>query len=227
MSTYAAPTAIPSDYARIKRVDNLEALFNTAARIRATNGRDHNAVVLTRRLLGDFNALAVGLRAMDKDYESKRYLELDYDALAAIKPFDDAGVEQARQHILSDMRVAQAYQRRTFWFGRVLQTKLRVITNYNLDAIEGFHKDGRPRLCCCYNTPTTEGIRDEDAVDLQGPLRGNVYGVREGAVPFAFTPGELWYQYGGGSPKKQPYFIHRGPPSAGTAPRLMMLADLR
>jgi hypothetical protein len=227
MPTFAAPTAVPEDYARIKRVESLTQLFAAAATVRATQGRDHNAVLLPRRLSGDFNALAQALRAMDADYEGKRYREMDYDALAATGPLADAGAEEARQHILADMRMTRAYQRGTFWFGRRLATGLRVITNYNLAAIEGFHKDGRPRLCCCYNAPATEGIRDQDAVALQGPLRGNVYGIKEGARPFAFAPGDLWYQFGGGSPKKRPYFIHRGPSSAGAAPRLMMIADLR
>lgn len=220
------PHYIPADYNRIQVVGSLSALFDAAAQIGADRGRVHNVALWPRHLSGDFNGLAQALAAKELAGGRERYFNATRDYLARLQT-GDAAMDEARRHIVADIEAVKEFQRSRFWFGKRLAADVRVIERYNLDAIEGFHKDGRPRFCCGYTAPVTEGLRDDDAVPVEGPLRGNVYAARPGAVPFTFAPGDMWYHYGGGNAQNEPYFIHRGPAARNGVPRLLLIADLR
>lgn len=224
--TVIRPSYIPADYNRVLVVDSLSALFEAATQIGADRGRTHNVALWPRRLTGDFNGLARVVAERSLTGSGERYFSADRNYLGLLRSGNPA-MDEARDHMIADLDAVKAYQRKRFWFGGRLAADVRVIERYNLEAIEGFHKDGRPRFCCGYTAPVTEGLRDEDAVPVAGPLRGNVYTAKPGAQPFTFAPGDMWYHYGGGDAQRAPSFIHRGPACAPGTPRLLMIADLR
>lgn len=215
------PAYIPADNHRIRVVDGLGAVFAAAAA--EMPAPTHNVIIAPRRLLGDFNALAQALALRYAPGPTYEYLSLSQRQVDQALPDESASLRGARLRIAADMQAIEQAHDDIFADDVRLSMKLRVINAYRAGGVGGFHMDGCDRICCAYNAPATEGLRNEDA-RVDG--HSNYFVARADARPFSFRPGDFWFQRGGKDWRTQDYFIHRGPSSDGNAPRLLLVADL-
>ena len=212
---------IPPDYQRIRFVDNMEALINEPF-------GTANAIVLRRRLTGDFNAMAQTV--------NKRRLGLR--TIKAI--YKDADLAASFPHELSQVRADLDAMKALFgqnaedFFALSLRTSGDVLWGRNA-APEKFHTDSATsadygRFLCCYTGLTTEWIRNEDAISI---AKGG-FVMREGATVYRFGVGDIWRmasrQRGDNDAVREGgYFVHRTPISEnerkkGDPPRMLMVA---
>ena len=199
------PDYIPADYKRIKVVSSLSELFNTSF-----GGRDEvNAALLPRQITGDFNALAQRL--------GKKYSAYSLEDLEKMKNLPDAE-NQAVQAICNDMRELQS---------QGMMTILNVVNRegYRMKEIHDFHADREARrefgrICCGYNDPVTEAVRNEDAILVDDIF----YQMSERAEILQFRSGDIWKHCTANDCGIPPY-IHRAPASDRT--RLFLVADFR
>lgn len=215
------PGYIPADNHRIRVVGSLSAIFTAVAGEMAAPA--HNAIIAPRRLDGDFNGLAQALAAQYARGPSYDYLALSQAQISQPLPDETAAIHAARMQVAGDMAAIVDAHDSVFDDLARLTMKLRVINAYRPGSVDGFHMDGCNRICCAYNAPATEGLRNEDASTRRS---GNYFTAKPGTRPFSFRPGDIWFQRGGTDWEKQDYFIHRGPPSSGVTPRLLLVADL-
>lgn len=229
---------------RIQVVSSLSELFN--ARFDPAH-----AIMYPRKLSQDFNALAHKLAEIMQmhDFDSHaRFMAVDnggeYPNLKEIAKDLDGPEAQALAVIIADMDRIFCHTGRPHP-GRLFLPELRLIGpgGYRTDPVELFHTDAGAaddilfgRMCCCYNAPTTEYIRNEDAVQADAQLLAKAkskvpegyescfYDVRPGAEIVSVEPGTLWRQtFDETIPGLEP-FIHRGLP--GEPYRLFLTTQL-
>jgi hypothetical protein len=209
------PDYIPQDYKRIKVVDSLTELFNEQF-----GGADEvNAVLMPRRVSENFQALAgiLGDRlGIKPDIKAQRSLDRE-GARNQIKHLDH-WERKSLQRILYDMDQLSE---------RDVQPLLRVVSpaGYDFKIAYRLHEDREKpgengRIMCCYMEPTTEWLRNEDAVRKGG----QIYEAKPVTKFFSFRVGDIWKQADCGQ-KVEP-FIHRAIRSEpGSCPRLLLVAD--
>ena len=209
------PDYIPADYKGIKIVDSFEALM-------AEPFGEANAVVLPRKLSGDFNAVArwmdnrrLGMNTVDALYNSGDLARICPDAVAHLR----ADIEKMKGIFGNN---AVAYHALSLRVSQTMAPKFHADSSLGPDL---------GRFICCYNTPTTEWIRNEDAIDC-GDGR---YEAREGAQIYSIGVGDIWRMASrvrrkqDAPPPEGGYFIHRTPPAAlemkqSDVPRMLMVA---
>lgn len=217
---------------RVQVVGSLKDLFN--ARFDPAH-----AIMYPRKLTQDFNALAHKLAEITQmhDFDSHhRFMAVDSDGefpnLKEIAKDLDGPEAQALAVIIADMDRIFCHTGRPHP-DTLFLPELRLIGpgGYRTDPVELFHTDAGSaddvlfgRMCCCYNAPTTEYIRNEDSVKADAQLLSQAkspvpegyesffYDVRPGAEILSVEPGTLWRQtFDDTIPGLEP-FIHRGLP---------------
>lgn len=209
------PDDIPADYNSIKIVDSFEALVREPF-------DEANAVVLPRKLSGDFNAVAqwmdnkrLGMNTVNALYNSGDLARICPDAVAHLR----ADIEKMKGIFGNN---AVAYCALSLRVSQTMAPKFHADSSLSPDL---------GRFICCYNTPTTEWIRNDDVIDV-----GNgQYAAREGAPIYSIGVGDIWRMASrvrrkqDAPPPEGGYFIHRTPPAAfemkqNDPPRMLMVA---
>ena len=234
------PFTLPSDYPRIRRVDNFQAL----AAARFANGV--NALCWERTLAGDFGEVVERLGP------GEAITDVDEAWLLAL-PVSAAGRAAVAQ-LLADLRLLR---------GLHLDPALNCIHGYPRDEtpepvstdVFSFHADSAPveadTWLCTYFGPSSEGLRNEEArrrIDAPATraellrrhggddneafrawLSEHCYDLHyeplPAARPFAFGRGNLWRIAVAWPGSPVPPCIHRAPETRpGQPPRLLLIS---
>ncbi len=214
---------LPADYYGIKVVDSLSALFNTPF-------GDANAILYPRTLSGDFNRVAQHLA----EVRASGY----YDRLEKIADKEGrSAIGRAARTILQDIEAVSAWLRAECLPPDI---RLRDNRNWNGSGVERFHVDSAAsqqlgRILCCYTAPTTQWIKNEDAIQTSG----STFRKARGAPVYSFRPGDIFriksLPRNSGlsevsvSSFREDFFVHRAPSStaqelARGIPRLLWVA---
>lgn len=201
------PDYLPDDYYGIKVVDSLSALFNTPF-------GDANAILYPRTLRGDFNRVAQHL-AGERAFGYHDCLEKIAD-----KEGNNA-IGLAARTILQDIEAVSA---RLSAESLPPDIRLRDNRNWNGRGVEKFHVDSAAsrelgRILCCYTAPTTQWIKNEDAIQSGA----STFNKARGAPIYSFRPGDIFRIKSlprnkgesevSVSAFREDFFIHRAPSS--------------
>lgn len=224
------PDYIPANYGRIKVVSSLSKLFNTAF----GGPGDVNCVLYPRRLSGNFDALAWQLgEKFNRDYQQRNLTEDELRRIGQITTYK--GLKKEIGIILQDMKILKTKTVNSSAHRKRYSGMLRVIGHKRYNKKDGangeyiFHEDGgniyyEERLLCCYNGPTTEFLRNEDALPYEDSHYR--YTRRRGAKSFSMGIGDIWRHLTSGYSGNVTAFIHRAPYTPPNAtPRLLLVAD--
>lgn len=218
---------LPEDNHRIQVVGSLSEFFNASAQaVQDENFCGKNLIVFPRKLPGDFNGLA---RHLAREFRvSSDFSTLSIHDLNRLQ--EKGGLTPETGEALACIRRDAEDIINTLWISSRRSvgnyTDLRIIRRYENTAssVRWFHKDGVSRICCCYNDPVTQGGRNEDFTYSEGRYHPTSINVKL----FSARAGDLTCHFGGtGTGDDKPYYIHRGPDSYWSRPRLMLVADLR
>lgn len=217
---------IPQDYDRIKVVTDIATLLTEDFEPRA------NLVLYPRRLTADFDSLArvmaiyfeLGREEIFIKYKDKEKLEEFYENL------ESEDLQKTLRLVLDDME---------FFHSAGARTHLRLLRNYSeKSGTHDFHVDGLnqdfDRLMTCYNQPTTQYVRNNDVLSVEGHKAI----VRPGAPVYQFHVGDIWKQRVRNKKpegifgmiksvlenKAQRAFVHRA--QRANHPRLMLVGDM-
>lgn len=214
---------IPDGYQAIRVVGTYDGLFS------AHFNRCVNAVLLPRRIDGDFDGLAKELYGRFSEGRvtggvGRVFFLDDLQNPSARNPLPFSALEAfyatgsrysgLLQMVFEDVALVRK---------NGLKPQLRVVKRYAQEEdTESFHCDSvKDRVLTCYNAPVTQWVRNEDVESLDRES-GEVL-TKEGSPVFSFRPGDIWRQAGFSSTQEAPPFIHRAVRSE--TPRLLLVAD--
>lgn len=178
-------------------VDSIEGLFSCRRK------PAENIVLLPRPISGCFNDLAFWLLKQNRWHDTlvadkSHYMETIYkvEDLDTFAKNDTMEWPEELDQIRDDMRVMQK--------AVGYRAELRVVRGrgYHPET-HRFHVDGGAyrsalqavdRVMCCYNKPTTEWVRKEDAIALPAPSGFQCFEKKKDAPVFHFGVGDIWRQ---------------------------------
>lgn len=190
------PDYIPENYDAVKVVGSLTELFNEPF-------GDSNCILFPRPISGQFNELARVLHTYGRDK-----LE-DNDFLPVL-------LRSEKRLVMDDIyNIGKALDS----MGMAAGVILRITTSESWNELispDAFHVDGCSRvelgrILCCYNTPVTEWLRNDEAIKRMSGL----YRAKPDATIRRFRPGDIFRikstPNNGFMTPGESCFIHRAP----------------
>lgn len=215
------PSYIPQNYDRIQVVDSMESLL----RSRFREASQTNVFLYPRPLTENFDALARYLGKSEWVFDGDSYTLLDIDVLKDEIKVMPSALKPATQRIIEDMKCVS--RNRDVDLRLIFNdsyNKERIVHDYHIDGSRDYELNTKGRIMCCYNAPTTEILRNDQA---KASASGKKYLPIKQAQPFSFRPGDFWRQACDYSSSDSfSGFIHRAPCMKKTdAPRLLLVVD--